>query len=199
MAVYAITLIKDFRDAKLRLAPAMSPAQRYELAVDLARRALAAASVADNCLAIVGSEEVAKVAAECGVEAVVEPVSKGQNAAAALGIEVATKRGAESVLLLSSDLPLVDGDAVRSLIAAAQNESPVAVAAVADGRGGTNALFVRPPGALPLCFGNDSLRQFQHAAQSLGVQFIAKYDSRLSLDLDEPSDLTALAQLQPAV
>jgi 2-phospho-L-lactate guanylyltransferase len=199
MTVCAITLIKDFRDAKLRLSTVIGAEQRRELAAELARRALSAASVADECLAIVGSEEAASVAREAGVEAVVEPVSRGQNAAAALGIEIATKRGADSVLLLSSDLPLVDGEAVRSLIAAAQNESPVAVAAVADGRGGTNALFMRPPGVLPLCFGDDSLRRFHDAALDLGVKFIAKHDPRLSLDLDEPSDLAALARLQPAV
>jgi 2-phospho-L-lactate guanylyltransferase (CobY/MobA/RfbA family) len=126
-------------------------------------------------------------------------VSHGQNAAAALGIEIATKRGMDSVLLLSSDLPLVDGDAIRSLIESALNEANIAVAAAADGRGGTNALFLRPPGALPLCFGDRSLGRFQEAARIRGVKFIAKHDPRLSLDLDEPTDLRALARLRQAV
>jgi 2-phospho-L-lactate/phosphoenolpyruvate guanylyltransferase len=199
MTVCAITLIKDFRDAKLRLAPALSATQRRELAIDLARRALNATSVADERLAIVGSEEAAKVATECGVEPVVEPVSNGQNPAAALGIGIATKRGADAVLVLSSDLPLVDGDAIRWLVDAEQRESAVVIAAMADGRGGTNALFMRPPGALPLCFGDDSLRRFHDAALMRGVKFIAKHDPRLSLDLDEPSDLAALERLQTAV
>jgi len=126
-------------------------------------------------------------------EVLVEPSQEGQNVAAARGIARAVEGGANAVLLLSSDLPLVTLDAVREVIEAGSRiEGPAAVAVRAVGRGGTNALYLRPPGAITLHFGSDSLAKFRHEAEINGVAFVVHDSDAMALDLDEPSDLARL-------
>jgi 2-phospho-L-lactate guanylyltransferase len=191
-----VVLVKDFDMAKQRLRPALDPGQRRELARENARLALAAARAGDHVLAVCGSEEAAEVARAAGAEVLVESSPAGQNPAARLGISHATARGASSVLLLSSDLPLVTRRTIATMLSAARRLGrPSALAAPATGRGGTNALFLSPPDAIDLHFGDDSLGKFERDAASRGVRFALHESPRLALDLDEPTDLEELRRL----
>ena len=99
------------------------------------------------------------------------------------------------VLLLSSDLPLVTQDAVKGLLeAAARVKGSVVVAAPAIGRGGTNALYLRPPDAIGLHFGDDSFAKFRDDAKARGVLFVVHESDEMALDLDEPSDLARISR-----
>ena len=99
------------------------------------------------------------------------------------------------MLLLSSDLPLIDRAAVRDLLkVAAATIGPVAIAAPAIGRGGTNALYLRPPDAIGLHFGDESLAQFRADAEQRGVKFALFESDALALDLDEPADLARVSR-----
>ena len=193
VSTWVIVLIKDFNAAKQRLQPALGPKARRELARRNAQLAVEAAAAGDKVVVVAGSEEVAALAAGWGVEVLAEPRQEGQNVAAARGIAKAVEGGADGVLLLSSDLPLVTRDAVRDVLeSAARLEPPVVVAVPAVGRGGTNALYLRPPDAITLHFGSDSLAKFRQEAQSRGVEFVVHHSDAMALDLDEPGDLARL-------
>lgn len=188
-----MVLIKDFTAAKQRLARVLDQASRIRLARESAARALDAARAGSRVLAVAGSADAAGMARLAGVEVLVESRPEGQNPAARRGIEHATRRGAQAVLLLSSDLPLITRRAVAGLIRAGEAvPAPVVVAAPALGRGGTNALYLRPPGCIGLHFGTDSLAQFASDAAARGVRFILRRSNATALDLDEPSDLARL-------
>jgi 2-phospho-L-lactate guanylyltransferase len=188
-----VVLIKDFNSAKQRLQPALGPRSRRALARKNAQLAVRAASAGDHVLVVAGSEEVAALATKWGAEVLLEPRPEGQNVAARRGINRAIEEGASAVLLLSSDLPLVTPDAVHELLDdAARRASPVAVAAAAVGRGGTNALYLRPPDAIGLHFGDDSLAKFLYEAESKGVAFVVHQSDAMALDVDEPADLARL-------
>lgn len=189
---WVIVLVKDFDTAKQRLSPALAPAVRRELAMANAERAITAAGGAGHVLVVAGSEEAADLGRRLGADVLVEAAPSGQNPAAALGIEHARRAGAGAVLLLSSDLPLVSADALRSVLSAATGDAPVVVAAAATGRGGTNALFLRPPDAIGLHFGDRSLPKFEADARARGIRFQLLEQPELALDLDEPADLAAL-------
>jgi 2-phospho-L-lactate guanylyltransferase len=191
---WVVVLVKDFGDAKQRLEPALNPEQRRELARRNAERAIRAAALATpDRLVVAGSDEVAEVALQLGVEVLVEPRQEGQNPAAQRGIQASLARGAGGVLLMSSDLPLVEADDVRALLdAAASTSGPVAIAAPATGRGGTNALYLRPPSVIGLHFGGDSLALFRRDAELRGVPFLLHESAAFALDLDEPADLARL-------
>ena len=195
-AVWVVVLVKDFSDAKQRLRPALGADQRRELARENARLALTAARAGDRTLAVCGSQAAAEMARLTGAEVLLEASPSGQNSAARLGIEHAVSRGADAVLLLSSDLPLVNRRAVAGMLASARRLNPPAVvAAPAIGRGGTNALYLRPPGAIDLHFGDDSLARFERDALKRGARFQLHDSARLALDLDEPADLAELRRL----
>jgi 2-phospho-L-lactate/phosphoenolpyruvate guanylyltransferase len=193
VSTWVIVLIKDLNSAKQRLQPALGPKARRKLARRNAQLAVRAAAAGDRVLVVAGSEEVAALAEGWGAEVLAEPRQEGQNVAAARGIAKAVEGGAGAVLLLSSDLPLVTVDAVRDVLeTAARLEAPVAVAVPAVGRGGTNALYLRPPHAITLHFGSDSLAKFRQEAQSRGVEFVIHHSDAMALDLDEPGDLARL-------
>ena len=190
---WVIVLVKDFAAAKQRLGPALSPRERNALARRNARRAIGAAAAGSNRLVVAGSEEAAALATKLGADHIVEPRQEGQNTAAMRGIAFAVDHGAGSVVVLSSDLPFVTKKSVRSLLdAGAAQSGPVAVAVPAIGRGGTNALYLRPPDAINLHFGGDSLALFRHDAENRDVRFLLHHSAEMALDLDEPDDLVRL-------
>ena len=187
---WVVVLVKDFGSAKQRLGPVLGPRQRRALARRNAQRAIRAAAAAENRVVVAGSDEAGEVARKLGAEFIVEPRPEGQNTAARRGIEYALEHGAEAVLLLSSDLPFVQRRAIRGVLNVAEAEAgELAIAVPAVGRGGTNALYLRPPGVIQLHFGGDSLALFRHDAERRGVRFLIHESAEMALDLDEPQDL----------
>lgn len=191
--VWVVVLIKGFEAAKQRLSPALDPQARRRLAIDNALLALRAARAGDHVLAVCGSSEAAELASRQGAEVLLEGRPSGQNIAARLGLEHAVARGVAAVVLLSSDLPLVEEAELAEMISAGRRLGrPAVLAAAASGRGGTNALYLCPPLAVGLHFGDASLEKFAQDAARRQVRFEVFESTRLALDLDEPSDLEAL-------
>lgn len=187
---WVIVLVKDLDQAKQRLGDVLDAKERRALAIRNAERAIKAAAAGDHRLVIGGSAEVQEISQGLGVEAVIEGRQEGQNVAARLGIAHALKGKARAVLILSSDLPLVTPRSVKEMLDIAGRIAPPAVvAAPAIGRGGTNALYMSPPDAISLHFGQDSLEAFRREAEAKGVNFAVHHSEALALDLDEPEDL----------
>jgi 2-phospho-L-lactate guanylyltransferase len=188
-----VVLVKDFDTAKQRLSSVLDAESRRALAADLAFGVLRAAG--PDALVVAGSEGLADELRRLGNEVVVD--RNGQNGAARAGIEQAVALGARAVLLLSSDLPLIQPETVGRMLAEAEAMTPPAVlAAPAIGRGGTNALYLAPPDAIGLHFGDDSLAKFAADARERGVRFALHESPELALDIDEPADLAALQERQ---
>ncbi|HEX6547277.1 MAG TPA: 2-phospho-L-lactate guanylyltransferase [Candidatus Dormibacteraeota bacterium] len=191
-ATWVVVLVKDFDTAKQRLGPVLAPGARRALALENAERAIRAAAGFEHCLVVAGSEEARQLADRLGTEVLLEAHPAGQNPAARAGIMHAQRAGATEVLVVSSDIPGVSAASLQAVVEAAGTATRVVVAAAAVGRGGTNALFLRPPGAIDLHFGDDSLAKFERDARDRGVPFVVLEDTELALDLDEPSDLALL-------
>ena len=196
-STWIVVLIKDFGAAKTRLASVLTPETRRTLAAANAQRALKSAMQIAPTLAVCGSIEAAETAAACGARVILEASPSGQNTAASLGLAETAARGGDAALILSSDLPLVDATALEDLLArAAAVAGPLAVAAAALGRRGTNALYLRPLSDFELWFGDDSLGRFADEARRRDRAFIVHDDQRLALDIDEPSDMVVWEQLR---
>jgi 2-phospho-L-lactate guanylyltransferase len=188
-----VVLVKDFDSAKQRLSSVLDAEARRVLAADLAQAVLGATG--PEALVVAGSEALASELRRLGNEVIVD--RSGQNGAAAAGIRHAVAGGAEAVLLLSSDLPLIRRETVKLMLDEAEAlEPPAVLAAPAIGRGGTNALYLAPPDVIGLHFGDDSLAKFQADARERGVRFALHESPELALDIDEPSDLVAMQERQ---
>lgn len=110
-------------------------------------------------------------------------------------IEMATRfcesQGVDSTLVIPGDIPLIQSWEVAKILESAPSEGSVLVRA-ADGRG-TNAIFRRPAGLFSARFGNDSFEPHHATAQSTGKPCVVLSLPGIALDVDNPSDLIALA------
>lgn len=110
-------------------------------------------------------------------------------------IEMATRfcetQGIDSTLVIPGDIPLIQSWELVEILESAPGEGSVLVRA-ADGRG-TNAIFRRPAGLFPARFGNDSFEPHHAAAQATGKPCVLLSLPGIALDVDNPSDLLALA------
>lgn len=190
METVAVLPIKTFARAKHRLAEAVEGADRQELAEAMVGDVLEALAAVGELAAVivVTAEPRAQAAARAaGADVVHDPVEAGQSAAALLGVEEATRRGAARALLVPGDCPALDPGEVSSLLA-----MPEPVVIVADRHGaGTNALLLSPPDAIEPSFGLGSFARHAARARSAGRFAIAEVPS-LGLDVDTPGDLAAL-------
>jgi 2-phospho-L-lactate/phosphoenolpyruvate guanylyltransferase len=110
-------------------------------------------------------------------------------------IEMATRfcesQGIDNTLVIPGDIPLIQSWELARILESAPGEGSVLVRA-ADGRG-TNAIFRRPAGLFPARFGNDSFEPHHAAAQATGKPCVVLSLPGIALDVDNPSDLLALA------
>jgi len=99
-------------------------------------------------------------------------------------LEAAIPLEDDGVLIVASDLPACTPDDVRAMT----GFDGVLVATDASGTG-TNALWRRPPDAIPLIFGEASARHHRAAAEAGGIAVEVVHRPGLAFDVDLPSHL----------
>jgi 2-phospho-L-lactate guanylyltransferase len=189
----AIVPVKTLPQAKGRLARVLHPAERRALVQTMLGDVLAAL-LATRGIARVGvisaDADVLAQARALGAESLRDQ-GADLNAALAQAARYYAAEGAQGVLVLPADVPLATPAALEQLIAAAPEQG----AAIVPSRdGGTNALLVRPPLALPFRFGPGSLAQHERAAQERGMPFVVADIAGVNLDVDQADDLLLLAE-----
>jgi 2-phospho-L-lactate guanylyltransferase len=186
----AIIPVRALEGATTRLGDVLDAEERRDLVRRLLRRTIRAARAAGIEPIIVVSDDAAvrTVATEAGASAI-DQRRPGLNAALRTGRDAALDAGAATLVVLPGDLPLADGDAIASLLAAAPADAQPLVVLVPDRHGrGTNALLLRPPDVIPFAFGADSRAEHGRLAAEAGARYV-ELDSPLAIDLDTPDDL----------
>lgn len=201
MTLWAVLPVRALADGKQRLAAVLSAAQREALCQALLHDALAALR---QCPAIAGiavisaDARVLAAATAAGAVALAEAEGGGGlNAAVTQAADWVAGQGADTLLVMHADLPLVNAAALSALIARHRRQPPPGITLVPDRHGeGTNLLLATPPAAIPFRFGIDSCRQHQAAAAAMTVACQCHADPELALDLDTAADLNRLRGLQ---
>lgn len=191
MTVAIAILMKDPADAKTRLTPTVGNDAREALALLLFKNTLGFFQRfhKDRPLAVISpSNRIADIAFAHGAEAVVDDARGDINAAAARAREWAQRINATSLLIVHADIPTLETTELSELIKAG-NSNAVALAESRDG--GTNALMVSPPDAIPFRFGRNSASAHEAAACELGRTAIRLRLPHLSRDIDTPGDLVS--------
>ena len=172
--------VKDFRQAKARLANVLTPEHRLRLARWTAERVIAAASPLPVFVAC-DDDDVATWAEANGATVLWRP-GMGLNAAVLDGIATLAAAGIEHVIVAHSDLP-APAPLANLVISGG-------IVLVPDSRcDGTNVVAVPTQAGFQPAYGSQSFRRHLAQAVSLGLIVRVYRDARLALDIDTPADL----------
>lgn len=199
MNLFALIPVKGLKDGKTRLKDALDDVQRAALNARLADRVLEAAFAARGVSAVivVSPDDAALAwAVARGAVALREPPGGGLNFALDDARTLALTLGADSVLVLPADLPLVDTGDIAALAGRAVRGRAMVIAPDAAGFG-TNALLLRPAAAIPFRFGAGSFRAHLAEARRARLPVRTVRRTGLAFDLDTPDDLARLRAARP--
>jgi 2-phospho-L-lactate/phosphoenolpyruvate guanylyltransferase len=190
---YALVPVKDLMQAKARLSPLLSPAERHALAVamlDDVLTALRQAATVERIALVTTDPHALALAARWGFEVVDEGSGRGETGAVELAVKVCRERGASSLAVIPGDIPLLTAVDVDCVMQHGSRYDVVIVPSW-DSRG-TNAVLLRPPDALQLRFGSWSFFPHVKQAKRKGLPYKVVRLPRLALDIDTPEDLARL-------
>lgn len=182
--VAVLVPVKAFAEAKVRLAPALRPAERAELArtmasgVVTAARPLPVAVVCDDV-------DVARWARSLAALVIWEP-GRGLNGAVEAGVDQLGAAGVSQVIVAHADLPHAAGLGVMGAMPG--------ITLVPDRqRDGTNVIVVPSDAGFRFSYGPGSFARHVLEADRLGMTATVVEDPRLAFDVDWPADLLTLA------
>jgi 2-phospho-L-lactate guanylyltransferase len=198
----AIIPVKRFGRAKQRLLERLDRQQRAAIVKAMLSDVLSAVSAStpvERVILVTGEGRAERLAlghaqrVKTPVEVMRDPEDRGHSEAATLGIVRAKALGAQAVVLLPGDCPLLDA---AELTTALGRLEPGRVAIVPDRHGtGTNALLMAPADAIGPAFGEGSAERHRDRAERAGYEVAVEPLESLALDLDTPDDLSALASV----
>ncbi len=190
MSLWVIIPVKPLRYAKSRLSPVLQPEERFELALAMLRQVLAVSTALDSVAGVMVVSRDTKalaVAREFGAKTLQEGAASNLNPALMRATQVLKGWRADAVLILPADLPFVTRADLSQLIALARDDAIVIATDRAED--GTNALLLRPAGALEYAYGPGSYQRHIQQAAAAGLQVIRFDSESMALDIDVPSDL----------
>jgi 2-phospho-L-lactate guanylyltransferase len=182
-AAHVLIPLKRLDDAKSRLAEVLSADERAALMLELLHGVLASAEEADvGPITVVSAERLT-----LEVPRFDDGGLAWNDALAAAMREVVREPVA---VVLSADLPRAGADDVHALVAATPDRG-LAIARALDG--GTNAVSMRPPGAVMTHFGEpQSAAVHAQATAAAGLAARIVDIPGLAFDVDTPADLREL-------
>ncbi len=177
--------------AKQRLADALSPRLRNDLALAMFQDVLDAVAAAPELhgIAVVTADPtVAEIARGAGAEIWSNGAHDGHTGAVTAAARRLAANGS-TLLTIPGDVPLVAGSDVSRVIAAHPTTAPAFTIVPAWDELGSNTIICSPADAVPLRFGPASYFPHLAAARAAGLTPTVVRNEAIALDIDEPADL----------
>ena len=191
--INAIVPLNVLKKSKARLSPMLKPIEREQLTVAMLKDVLFALrrSKRIRSVTVVSADKNARsICRSFGANFLWEGKRRGLNKGLKLAIGNSERRGASSVLVIHSDLPLLKLREIDEFLEQSQGYS-VSLTPSKDGAG-TNALFMRPPRVIRPVFGRDSFRRHLTLAMKSNARSRVLRFRGISFDVDKPRDLVDL-------
>ena len=197
--IVAIVPIGSLENAKSRLGGTLDAEERRDLVDTMIYRTIKATLATDGIaetLVVSPDAEAIDQAAFLGARTMRQRSQGGLNAGLREARDDAIAGGADAVLYLPIDLPLISADTIAQVIAplSVVGERPLVVLAPDRHGRGTNALVVAPPDAIDPAFGGDSRAAHRDCAEAAGARYV-ELEGPLGLDIDTPDDLLLVESL----
>ena len=196
MFVYAVVPVKSLGASKNRLSSVLSPQERSQLTLAMLEDVLSAlqTSTVDDTVVVSNDLTVHDVVGKFGAMYLAQKTS-GLNSAIEEATEWCVKEGAEAVLVLPADIPLLSSADVDRIVELGNCEEQTVVLSPSY-NGGTNALFQSPLNLIHACFGPRSFAKHIKEAQSKGVCVRLYYSTSVATDIDSAKDLSKLLKTE---
>lgn len=197
MVTVVLLPVKDLERSKQRLAGLLSPGERTRLVWAMLEDVCAAVRgcrLADRVVVVARDPDVASYAAGNDWEVFREAEQVSESRSVDWASRRLQEQGAEAVLRLPVDVPLVQCRDLDALLDPAARGPAAVLVPSRDGLG-TNALLRSPPLMFPSRFGADSLQKHLREARLRRVEVLVRKMPRLALDLDLASDLLRFLRL----
>lgn len=192
--------VKEFHEAKKRLAPHLAPADRAALAEAMCEdffNVVAATRCADRVFVISKELGALSRAQKLGWETIVESCQTSESDSVDHGSRYCAEHCVDALLRLPIDLPLVEPSDIESIYRELDVAPSVVIVPSSDGTG-TNALLRSPAVLFPSHFGPNSFPLHLAEAKAYGARTRVLRNPRLELDIDELDDLRKLSdRLRP--
>ncbi|MGH7802108.1 MAG: 2-phospho-L-lactate guanylyltransferase [Thermodesulfobacteriota bacterium] len=192
---FALVPVKDLSKAKERLSPLLSQSERTDLAFAMLEDVLIAlrgSKLLDRILVVTLDENAIKLAVSLDIEVIKETKQNGESESVDWASIICKEMGAESVLVIPGDAPLITPEDVDFIL---EKEKPYHSVILVPARDelGTNAILRKPPDVIPSRFGYDSFKKHIEGARKRNIPYEIYKLPRVALDIDEPEDLSLFA------
>jgi 2-phospho-L-lactate/phosphoenolpyruvate guanylyltransferase len=187
--------VKNFANAKQRLASVLDSVERRKLAQAMLEdvlQALRSWSQRPPVAVVTNAPVARRLARRFSFDVIEDTRNEGETEAIALGTRVCEERGAPYTLVIPGDIPLVEPSDLQAIIAAAPDGPGGSVLVPATDERGTNAVLRKPAGLFPLAFGEYSFQPHLRAARAAGKPCVVLRLPGVELDVDTPADLALL-------
>ncbi len=189
MKTVAVVPVKSLQETKSRLASALSPEERSALTLSMLNHVLATIREAGVISSIGIVSPNSKELKLPGDIAVIEQTRSGLNNHLEEGREWAIASGADALMIIFSDLPLLSPDNIKAIIRLGKRKGTVVLAPDRHG-GGTNIMLTHPASLSTFAFGQGSYHMHRAQALPKGCHIETYMSEGTSLDIDTPEDLS---------
>jgi 2-phospho-L-lactate guanylyltransferase len=190
--MWAIVPLKALEDAKQRLASLLTPGERRDLMLAMARDVLAALCQSKRLTGILivsRTPEADALARSFSTERFAEsPDADLPTALTQASAYLMENYAATGVMVVPADVPLLDANQIDEIL-----EGHDQVTVIPDGENlGTNGLVLSPPDVIGFVFDGKSFKPHVDAAFALGITPRIVPAAGFTLDIDTADDLQAL-------
>lgn len=198
MNIWAVLPMKNIEHAKSRLSAVLSDEERREMVLSLYENTLAQIKHWNRLsgILIVSADPVFRPACdETHIHFLQEENGENLNKSIRLATETLKSEGADAMLVIHGDMPLINQNALSLLL----NALPKPGVGIIPDRHekGTNVLLAAPPDVIDFHFGENSLEKHKKAAIAANCPLIIIKDADLAIDIDTIDDLDYLQKHTP--
>ena len=194
---YLLIPVKNLDFANERLSAVLSQEDRTALAYEMLKDVFEAASQSTlpDKIAVVTLDKNAMLMADKLDFAIInEENQESESSSVDYALKVCKEMGAESVLVIPGDAPLITAEDIDFVIDKVKDHPHIIMVPAAD-KLGTNAILRKPPDVITSMFGHDSFRKHKEQADEKNIPYEVYELPNIALDIDEPADIEQLKTL----